>query len=145
MVGPFSTYHGEGANANAANCSPGNKNTVRPGCRLHDGADVEDDDDNHDGSLAGNLVGQSWHEQTPDKGTELEHAGHEALSKGRDGLREDGVELGHDVDDGDDALVVAEGEAAHGGEQRRAKDEPRVEQAHDTSAAIGEGLFFCVS
>lgn len=98
-------YHSQGADSYSTNRSSGYQNGVAPGGRLHDGSDVEDDDDEGDCAFSRYPVRECWHEEASEEGTKLEHTGHKTFSKCSFSTGEDGVKLRHHVDDGDDTPV----------------------------------------
>jgi hypothetical protein len=92
------------------------------------------------------VYARKWGDITPERtgkgkrqGREsLTHAGHEASAEWCYGLWKYGVELVHNVDDGDDTLVVAEGEAAERGEAGCAANIRRGHKALDAIGAVGD-------
>lgn len=127
-------YHCKSTNSNATNGSSSHKSTIVLSRGLDNSADVEDDHDQSQSPLPRDLVGQVRHENTAHESTEQQHGGHEAGAKGSSSPWEGIVELVHDVDDGDDALVIAEGEASERGKERGSKD---VGVSEEPTNAVG--------
>lgn len=110
----MTTYHGQRANANAANRSTQHEHLVVDSSRLKNSADIEDDYYNRERALSGDLIGKPRHEDATDESAEFKHTCHESLAETALSLWEHAVEFAHDIDNRDHSLVVTKGETAHG-------------------------------
>lgn len=104
---------------------------------LNDGTNAEDDHDNAQGPLSADSVSHVRHEEAAQEGTELQHGSHETSVETT--IIQDRVcveELGHDVDDGDDTLVVTKRETTERCQEGSTKDERRFDNAGETTLTI---------
>lgn len=126
------TYHSQCADTDPPYSSSKNEHLVINGRSLEDGSNIKDHHNHHECSLSRDSIGKPRHEEAADEGSKLEHTRHKALSKTTFRLGKDLVELSHDVENGDDALVVSEGEASQGSEEGGEEDVGRLNDTLDS-------------
>ena len=83
-------------------------------CRLKYGTNVKNDNHGREGLLARDLIRNVREEETTQEATKFQHTRHESFPESRLAAWDCPVELVHDIDDGDDALVIAKRETSQG-------------------------------
>lgn len=132
------TYQGKCSDTDTSNRSASHQHTIVDSRRLQNGSNVKYYNHYNKGSLSGNLVGQPWHEEASQKGTQLQHTSHETLAEASGRERIYFMKLVHDIDDGDDTLIVTKGETTQRRYKRSKQDVGGADDAPNTTGSVGD-------
>lgn len=130
------TYQSKCSHTDTSNRSASHQHTIVDSRRLQNSSNIEYNDHYNKGSLSGYLVGQPGHKEASQKGTQLQHTSHETLAEASGRERIYFMELVHDIDDGDDTLIVAKGETAQRRHKRSKQDVGGADDAPYTTGSI---------
>jgi hypothetical protein len=131
-------YQSKCSDTNTTNGSTSKQHPIVLSSSLDDGINVKNNHDDNQGPFTRDLVGKPGHEEATKKRAKFEHTSHEAFAETTLRLWEPVVKRVHDIDDGDDNLIVAKGEAAQRRNHGGTKNIRRADDATDARRAIAD-------